>query len=139
MAVAQGFGALGQVLFTLSVGAGAVEMPSPVVDALADLTYAPPLIVALFSYPRPKERLISRFRGALDALVITTRRRADQRTHRAAASAGRTDVGGARSGDLAYPVADIAICAARRPSACGSRRRSADLVLPGQRPGESWL
>ncbi|GAA3563116.1 hypothetical protein GCM10022197_18310 [Microlunatus spumicola] len=112
ISVALGLGALGQVLFTLAIAQGAPPKPSPLTDTLSYLGYSLPLLVALFLFPRPPERLISRFRGVVDAVVITTavllvsegtvlgvlRRTMDL-----------SSPGGLAT--LAYPVADVAICA----------------------------
>ena len=110
--VAMALGAIGQVVFTAGVLQGAPPRPSPLTDTLSYLGYSIPLVVALFLFPRPPERLISRFRGAVDAVVITA--------GVLLVSEG-TVLGELRQGmdlsspsglaTLAYPVADIAICA----------------------------
>src|SRR4051794_15281369 len=112
MAVALGFATLGQLVFSSALLQGSEPAPSPITDLVGYLGYSLPLLAALLLYPRPSERLISRFRGALDALVITTgvllvsertvlgilRRSID-----VSSAAGLTT--------LAYPPTDIAICA----------------------------
>jgi two-component system sensor histidine kinase/response regulator len=111
-AVAMALGAFGQVVFTAGVLQGALPRPSPLTDTLNYLGYSVPLVVALFLFPRPPERLISRFRSVVDAVVITT--------GVLLVSEG-TVLGELRQGldlsspfglaTLAYPVADVAICA----------------------------
>ena len=112
VSVALGLGLLAQLVFTLGVAEGAPAKPSPVTDTLSYLGYCVPIVVALFLFPRPPERLISRFRAVVDAVVITTAvlivsegtvlgvlRRAMDLTSAAGLAT------------LAYPVADVAICA----------------------------
>jgi len=112
ISVALGLGALGQVLFTLAVLQGAPPKPSPLTDTLSYLGYSLPLLVALFLFPRPPERLISRFRGVVDAVVITTAvllvsEGTVLRVLRSAMDLSSP----AGLATLAYPVADVAICA----------------------------
>ena len=112
MSVAMGFGALAQLLFTLSVLEGQAAKSSPVVDTLSYLGYAVPAVVALFLFPRPRERLISRFRGVLDAVVITTGVLLVSEATVLSVVRAKVDLTSAAGvAGLAYPVADIAICA----------------------------
>ena len=112
VAVALSAGLLGQAVFTFGLVRGEQAEPTQLTDALGYLGYCLPLLVALFLFPRPPEHLISRFRGVLDAVVVTTavlivsegtvlgvlRRFVDLSSPTGLAT-------------LAYPVADVAICA----------------------------
>jgi len=112
MAVALGLGALGQVVFMAAVVRGAPPRPSVLSDTISYLGYSVPLLVALLLFPRPPERLISRFRGLIDAVVIAlgvllvsegTVLGVLRRAMDLSSAAGLAT--------LAYPVADVAICA----------------------------
>ncbi|MGI3781125.1 MAG: PAS domain S-box protein, partial [Janthinobacterium lividum] len=113
VAVAMGLGALGQVLFMAALVQGAPPKASPLTDTLSYLGYSVPLVVALLLFPRPPERLISRFRGVIDAVVITTGVLLVSEGTVLGVLREATDLTSpAGLATLAYPVADIAICAA---------------------------
>ncbi|HEY0239780.1 MAG TPA: response regulator [Friedmanniella sp.] len=112
ISVALGLGALGQVVFAAAVVRGAPPKPSPVTDTLSYLGYSLPLLVALFLFPRTPERLISRFRGVVDAVVITTAVLLVSEGTVLGVLRETVDVASPASlTTLAYPVADVAICA----------------------------
>lgn len=112
MSIALGVGFLGQVVVTYSATRGQVAQPPAYVDALTYLGYVPPLIIAPFCFPIPRERLISRFRRVVDAIVITTGVLLVSEATVVSVVRERTDVTGAAAlVVLAEPVADIAICA----------------------------
>ena len=112
IAVALGLGALGQLVFTAGVLQGAAPRPSPLTDTLSYLGYSIPLVVALFLFPRPPERLISRFRGVVDAVVITTGVLLVSEGTVLGVLRQAMDLSSpAGLATLAYPVADVAICA----------------------------
>ncbi|SDU98661.1 PAS domain S-box-containing protein [Microlunatus sagamiharensis] len=105
-------GAAGQALFTSAVLQGAAPKPSPLTDTLAYLGYSLPLLVALFLFPRPPERLISRFRGVVDAVVITTGVLLVSEGTVLGVLRQAMDLSSPTGlATLAYPVADVAICA----------------------------
>ena len=112
VALALAMGTLGQLVFASATLRGEQPTPSPVVDLVGYLGSVVPLLAALLLFPRPPERLISRFRSVLDALVITAGVvLVSERTVLAALSR-RVDissVGGWTT--LTYPVADIVLCA----------------------------
>jgi two-component system, sensor histidine kinase and response regulator len=112
IALALAMGTLGQLVFASATLRGEQPAPSPVTDLVGYLGSVVPLLAALFVFPRPPERLISRFRGLLDALVITAGVvLVSERTVLAALS--RTvDIGSVGGwATLTYPVADIVLCA----------------------------
>ena len=112
IAVAMGLGALGQLVFTAGVLQGVAPRPSPLTDTLSYLGYSIPLVVAMFLFPRPPERLISRFRGVVDAVVITTGVLLVSEGTVLGVLRQATDLSSpAGLATLAYPVADVAICA----------------------------
>ena len=112
IAAAMGLGALGQLFFTAGVLQGAAPRSSPFTDTLGYLGYSIPLVVALFLFPRPPERLISRFRGAVDAVVITTGVLLVSEGTVLGVLRQAMDLSSpAGLATLAYPVADVAICA----------------------------
>jgi len=104
-------GAAGQVLYSLSAAAGASITPSSVLDTIAYLGYSVPTIGALFAFPKPPALLISRFRGILDAVVITVGIFfvSEVTVLRPVREASELQGVAAWSG-LAYPLADLAIC-----------------------------
>ena len=69
MALSWLLAAAAQIVYTLNALQG--SEPSPVVGTITYLGYSVPVIAALFAFPKPPSLLISRFRQALDALVIT--------------------------------------------------------------------
>ncbi|MCW2810744.1 MAG: hypothetical protein JWP61_1202 [Friedmanniella sp.] len=111
LALSMGLGLIGQLLYTYDALQTTHAAKAGWQDAVSYLGYAVPLIAALFAFPKPPSRLISRFRVMLDAVVITlgvilvseatvlrvVREKADLTT---------------MSGwmGLAYPIADVAIC-----------------------------
>lgn len=109
---AMALGALGQVVFTAGILQGAPPRPSPLTDTISYLGYSIPLVVALFLFPRPPERLISRFRGVVDALVITTGVLLVSEGTVLGVLRQAVDLSSAAGlATLAYPIADMAICA----------------------------
>ncbi|HET9649063.1 MAG TPA: response regulator [Microlunatus sp.] len=112
MALGMFLGLLGQLGWVLAAMSGAEASTSTLADTLAFLGYALPTMAAIFAFPRRSELLISRFRQLLDVLVITigvvliseatvlgvVRQSADTSTLEGWLA-------------LAYPVADIAVCA----------------------------
>ena len=102
-------GALGQILFTVTVTQG--NAPTPLLNTVSYLGYSVPVIVALFLFPKPPALLISRFRSILDVLVITI-----GLIFVSEATVLRTvwEQGGLQTvagwAGLAYPIADLAIC-----------------------------
>lgn len=112
LAIALGLGAVGQTLFTGAVLQGAPPRPSPVTDTLSYLGYSLPLLIALFLFPTPPQRLISRFRGVVDALVITAAVVLISEGTVLGVLRQAMDLSSpAGLATLAYPVADVAICA----------------------------
>jgi two-component system sensor histidine kinase/response regulator len=128
ISVALGLGALGQVVFTAAVLRGASPSPSPVTDTLSYLGYSLPLLVALFLFPRPPERLISRFRGVIDAVVITTAvLLVSEGTVLGVLRQAVNLSGTASPTTFAYPVVDTMICAV--VLTLGMRQAPADRVF----------
>ena len=112
IALALAMGTLGQLVFASATLRGEQPTPSPVTDVVGYLGSVVPLLAALFLFPRPPERLISRFRSMLDALVITAGVvLVSERTVLAALSR-RVDFGSVGGWvNLTYPVADVVLCA----------------------------
>ena len=109
MALSWFLGALGQVWYTVRASSGAG--PSPVFDTFAYLSYAIPVIAALFAFPKPPTLLISRFRSVLDALVITVSLVFISEATVLRPVREATDLDGLAGWyGLAYPIADLAIC-----------------------------
>jgi len=112
LSLALGLGFLGQVVVTLSAIRGDVAHPSPVVDALTYLSYVPPLIIGPFCFPTPQERLISRFRRVVDAIVITAGVLLVSEATVLSVVRGSADMTRAAGlAGLSEPIGDIAICA----------------------------
>ena len=110
VSVALSLGAVGQLLFTAAVLQGGPPHASPLTDTLSYLGYSLPLLVALFLFPRPPELLISRFRGVIDAVVITTGVLLVSEGTVLGVLRGTMDLSSpAGLATLAYPVADVAI------------------------------
>ncbi|SER17546.1 PAS domain-containing hybrid sensor histidine kinase/response regulator [Microlunatus flavus] len=110
--VALGLATVGQLLFASSLLTGELPSPSSVTDLVAYLGAVLPLLVALLIFPRPPQRLISRFRSVLDALVITAAVVLVSERTVLRALRGSVDMSSATGwATLAYPVADIALCA----------------------------
>ncbi|MGI3785285.1 MAG: response regulator [Janthinobacterium lividum] len=128
ISIALALGALGQVLFTAAIVQGAPPRPSPLTDTLSYLGYSLPLLVALFLFPRPPERLISRFRGLVDAVVITTAVLLVSEGTVLGVLREAMDLSSASGlATLAYPVADVAICAV--VLSLGMRQAPADRLV----------
>ncbi len=112
IAVAMALGAVGQLVFMAAILRGAPPKASPLTDTLSYLGYSVPLVVALLLFPRPPERLISRFRGVIDAVVITTGVLLVSEGTVLGVLREALDLSSpAGLATLAYPVADVAICA----------------------------
>jgi two-component system sensor histidine kinase/response regulator len=112
ISVALALGAVAQVVFMAALVRGAPPKPSALSDTLSYLGYSVPLIVALLLFPRPPERLISRFRGVVDAVVITTGVLLVSEGTVLGVLREALDLSSvAGLATLAYPVADVAICA----------------------------
>jgi two-component system sensor histidine kinase/response regulator len=107
ISVALALGAVAQVVFMAALVRGAPPKPSALSDTLSYLGYSVPLIVALLLFPRPPERLISRFRGVITTGVLLVREGTVLGVLREALDL--SSVAGLAT--LAYPVADVAICA----------------------------
>ncbi len=102
----------GQLLFASALLRGAQPSPSPAIDLVAYLGAVLPLLAALLIFPRPPERLISRFRSVLDAVVITAGVVLVSERTVLRALRGSVDIGSATGWTtLTYPVADVALCA----------------------------
>jgi two-component system sensor histidine kinase/response regulator len=112
MSVAMVLGAVGQASYVIAAITGSEAPPSAASDTFAFVGYAVPILTALFLFPRPSDRLISRFRQILDVLVIATgtvlvSEATVLRSVRAVADLNT--FGGLLQ--FAYPIADLAICA----------------------------
>ena len=112
MAVALGLAALGQTSFVVVAVTQSSAGPPTVVLLIGFLGYSVPILAAILAFPRPHTVLISRFRGLLDVLVITvgflliSEATILRRLRTLDDSSVLVDLL-----RLAYPVADVAICA----------------------------
>lgn len=112
MAVAMFLGAVGQTNYVVMAVTRSSAAPTDAADTFAFLGYAVPSLAAILAFPKPADRLITRYRGVLDVLVITigvllVSEATILRTVRAVADPNSFD------GLLkfAYPVSDVVICA----------------------------
>ncbi len=130
LALSMFLGLAGQLFYTYDALQGVNAPTAGWLQAISYLGYSVPLIAALFVFPKPPSRLISRFRIVLDAVVITAgvvlvseatvlrlvRDSADLRS---------------MSGwmGLAYPITDVAICSVL--FTLGMRQRHGDRAIWG--------
>ncbi|MET0693452.1 MAG: response regulator [Propionibacteriaceae bacterium] len=112
LSIATGLSALSGIFFVGSVISGEESPPDPSIEIFSVVSYAVPLVVAMFCFPRVPQLRISRYRTILDAVVITTAVMVISEAtvlHNVYRAADLSTVSGWTS--AAFPIADVVICA----------------------------
>ena len=112
MAVATGLSSLSVASYAVSFVGTEAPASTPVLDVVGMVAYAVPLLAAMLVFPRAAQGRISVYRTILDAAVITTGFLVISWAtvlRDVAAATGPGAAGGWTR--LAYPIADVVICA----------------------------